>query len=122
MEIDRKLTALKELAVNVRNYEQYKNIGTGYKNAKNKESFFEAYESQLIILEAGEREIRAKGLDPGKISYLPPVFEIGLQRLSHSITGGFYIILTVSTYTILPSIAGGLGFSFISYRISPAGF
>ena len=46
-----------------------KNIGTGYKNAKNKESFFEAHESQLMIFEAGEREIRAKGLDPGKISY-----------------------------------------------------
>ena len=69
MEIDRKLTALKELAVNVRNYEQYKNIGTAYKNVKNKEKFFEAHESQLMIFEAGEREIRAKGLDPGKISY-----------------------------------------------------
>ena len=69
MEIDRRLTALKELAVNVRNYEQYKNIGTAYKNARNKERFFEAHESQLMIFEAGEREIRAKGLDPGKISY-----------------------------------------------------
>ena len=69
MEIDRRLTALKELAVNVRNYEQYKNIGTAYKNVKNKEKFFEAHESQLMIFEAGEREIRAKGLDPGKISY-----------------------------------------------------
>ena len=55
--------------MNVRNYEQYKNIGTAYKNVKNKEKFFEAHESQLMIFEAGEREIRAKGLDPGKISY-----------------------------------------------------
>ena len=55
--------------MNVRNYEQYKNIGTGYKNAKNKESFFEAHESQFMILEAAEREIRSKWMDPENVSY-----------------------------------------------------
>ncbi len=41
------------------------------------------------------------------------MFEFGLRHHSHCNIGGFFIvILTVSTYTILPSIAGGLGLSF----------
>jgi len=40
------------------------------------------------------------------------VFEIGLRHLSHFITGGFFAVLHASVYSILPSLAGGLGFSF----------
>ena len=43
----------------------------------------------------------------------PPIFEFGLRHHSQYNIRGFFIeILTVSTYTILPSIAGGLDFSF----------
>ena len=47
---------------------------------------------------------------------LPPVFEIGLRHLSHFITGGFFAVLHASVYSILPSLAGGLGFSFKIHR------
>lgn len=69
METDRKISAYKELAVSIRNYGEYRKIGMAYGRAKDKERFFEAHESQLMIFEAAEREIRSKGLDPEKVSY-----------------------------------------------------
>ncbi|MBQ9605854.1 MAG: hypothetical protein IJV16_01600 [Lachnospiraceae bacterium] len=69
IEADRKIEAYKELTVYVKNYQQYKNISDAYKNSKNKEKFFEAHESQLMIFETAEREIRFKGFDPAKVTY-----------------------------------------------------
>ena len=44
----------------------------------------------------------------------PPILEIGLRHLSHTtIRKLFYNILFATAYSILPSIARGLAFSFI---------
>lgn len=69
VQIDRKLQALKEAAVAVKNYDTYRKVGEGYKKARNKEKYYEEHESQLMILDAAEREIRSIGLDPDKVSY-----------------------------------------------------
>jgi hypothetical protein len=39
-------------------------------------------------------------------------FEFGLQHLSHYSTGGFFHSTPITISSGLPSIAGGLGFSF----------
>jgi len=43
------------------------------------------------------------------------MFEIGLRHLSHFIAGGFLAVLHASVYSIHPSIAEELGFSFIEH-------
>ena len=70
VESDRKIGVYKELAVYVKNYRQYKRVTEAYDASKNKERFFEAHESQLMIYEAAEREIRSKGLDPSRVAYI----------------------------------------------------
>ena len=69
VEIDKKILTLKELAVSVRNYQDNRKYADAYKKARNKEKFYENHESQMIIFEAAEGEIRAKGLDPAKVTY-----------------------------------------------------
>ena len=82
VETDKKLRALKELAVSIRNYQDNKKYDDAYKKARNKERFYENHESQLIIFEAAAREIRAKGLDPGKVTY--EQITDGISKLSES--------------------------------------
>ena len=80
VEIDKKLRALKELAVSVRSYQDSKKYADAYKKARNKEKFYENHESQMIIFEAAEKEIRAKGLNPAKVTY-EQVIE-GIEKLN----------------------------------------
>ncbi len=69
VENERKITVLRELAANVKKYQQYKKYGEIYHKAIDRESFYENHESQMIILDAAERFIRSKGIDPNKITY-----------------------------------------------------
>lgn len=67
--IDRKLQNYKELAVYVKNYHENLRYNTAYRKAKNKESYYEQNESNLLLFDAADRFIRSKGLDPEKITY-----------------------------------------------------
>ena len=69
MAAERKIETYKELSVYVKNYRQYKKVSEAYARAGDKEKFFEAHESQLMIFDAAEREIRSMGLDPVKVTY-----------------------------------------------------
>lgn len=80
VEIDKKLRALKELAVSVRSYQDSKKYADAYKKTKNKEKFYENHEAQLIIFNAAEREIKAIGLNPAKVTY-EQVIE-GIEKLN----------------------------------------
>ncbi|MBQ9359913.1 MAG: relaxase/mobilization nuclease domain-containing protein [Lachnospiraceae bacterium] len=80
VEINKKLRTLKELAVSIRSYQDSRKYVDAYKKARNKEKFYENHESQMIIFEAAEREIRAKGLDPAKVTY-EQVIE-GIEKLN----------------------------------------
>ena len=73
------VSELKELAVYVQNFEKYKGYDTRYRNAKDKEKYYESHESQLMIFDAAVRHIRSRGLDPDKVSY-EQVMQ-GIQRL-----------------------------------------
>ena len=66
---DRKIEKYKELAVYVKNYHENKQYETAYNSVKNKESFYELNESNLMIFEAAERFIKSRGLDPEKVTY-----------------------------------------------------
>ena len=64
----------------MKNYRQYKKVAGAYKKAKDKEKFYEEHESQLMIFDAAKSEIKAKGLDPEKITY-EQVLE-GIEKLT----------------------------------------
>lgn len=68
VELDRKLNALKELSVYAKNCEAYRGVYKAYREAKDAETYYEAHESQIMIYEASERDIRAMGIDPGRIT------------------------------------------------------
>ena len=76
MAAERKIATYKELSVYVKNYRQYKKVSDAYARAGDKERFFEAHESQLMIFDAAEREIRSMGIDPVKVTYERVLAEI----------------------------------------------
>ena len=75
-----KIEAYKELSVYAKNYRQYKKVSDAYERSGDKEKFFETHESQLMIYDAAERQIRAMGLNPAKVTYEKVMGEI--KRLS----------------------------------------
>ena len=63
------MESLRELAVNVKSYREYKKYETAYKKAKNKEQYYEQHESQMLLFNAADRYIRSVGLDSSKVTY-----------------------------------------------------
>ena len=59
----------KTLAVYVRNYEENKRFGLGYRRAKNQDQYYRINESRIMLFEAAERNIRQMGIDPKSITY-----------------------------------------------------
>ena len=81
------MTELKELSVFVQNYQKYKKFDEHYKAARDPEEYYESHESQLMLFGAAERHIRAKGLDPERVSY-KQVMD-GIQRIQEK-NGGLW--------------------------------
>ena len=59
----------KTLAVYVRNYEENKRFGQGYRKAKNQDQYYRINESRIMLFEAAERNIRQMGIDPESVTY-----------------------------------------------------
>jgi hypothetical protein len=53
----------------VRNYEDYKRFGLGYRRAKNQDQYYRINESRIMLFEAAERNIRQIGIDPESVTY-----------------------------------------------------
>ena len=68
LETDRKLSKLKELSVFSENYHQNKKYNTRYTASKNKESFYQTHESEILLYESAARFIRSKGLNPDEVT------------------------------------------------------
>ena len=66
---EKTLSELKELSVYVQNYQRYKVFDSHYRAAKDREAYYEAHESQLMIYDAAVRHIRESGMDPKQVSY-----------------------------------------------------
>ena len=66
---DKKLMNNKTLAVYVRNYEENKRFGLGYRRAKNQDQYYRINESRIMLFEAAERNIRQMGIDPESVTY-----------------------------------------------------
>ena len=58
----------KTLAVYVRNYEENKRFGLGYRRAKNQDQYYRINESRIMLIEAAERNIRQMGIDPESVT------------------------------------------------------
>ena len=54
----------KTLAVYVRNYEENRRFGQGYRRTKNQDQYYRINESRIMLFEAAERNIRQLGIDP----------------------------------------------------------
>ena len=66
---DKRLMNNKTLAVYVRNYEENKRFGLGYRKAKNQDQYYRINESRIMLFEAAERNIRQMGIDPESVTY-----------------------------------------------------
>ena len=77
---EKTLSELKELSVYVQNYQRYMVFDSHYRAAKDKETYYEAHESQLMIYDAAVRQIKERGLDPSKVTYRQVTD--GIQRMT----------------------------------------
>ena len=59
----------KTLAVYVRNYEENKRFGLGYRRVKNQDQYYRINESRIMLFEAAERNIRQMGIDSESVTY-----------------------------------------------------
>lgn len=59
----------KTLAVYVRNYEENRRFGLGYRRARNQDQYYRINESRIMLFEAAERNIRQMGIDPESVTY-----------------------------------------------------
>ena len=66
---DKRFMNNKTLAVYVRNYEENKRFGLGYRRAKNQDQYYRINESRIMLFEAAERNIRQMGIDPESVTY-----------------------------------------------------
>ena len=66
---DKRLMNNKTLAVYVRNYEENRRFGLGYRRAKNQDQYYRINESRIMLFEAAERNIRQMGIDPEFVTY-----------------------------------------------------
>ena len=66
---DKRLMNNKTLTVYVRNYEENKRFGQGYRRAKNQDQYYRINESSIMLFEAAERNIRQMGIDPESVTY-----------------------------------------------------
>ena len=69
----------------VEHYEKNRIYDRHYRSARDPEDYYESHESQLMIFDAATRQIKAKGLDPEKISY-KQVMD-GIQRMQEKSDG-----------------------------------
>ena len=53
----------------MRNYEENKRFGQGYRKAKNQDQYYRINESRIMLFEAAERNIRQMGIDPESVTY-----------------------------------------------------
>ena len=77
---EKTLSELKELSVYVQNYQRYKVFDSHYRAAKDRETYYEDHESQLMIYDAAVRQIKERGLDPSKVTYRQVTD--GIQRMT----------------------------------------
>ena len=77
---EKTLSELKELSVYVQNYQRYMVFDSHYRAAKDKETYYEDHESQLMIYDAAVRHIKERGLDPSKVTYRQVTD--GIQRMT----------------------------------------
>lgn len=65
---DKRLKNNKTLAVYVRNYEENRKYGLGYRKAKDQDRYYRINESRIMLFEAAEKNIRQMGIDPDSVS------------------------------------------------------
>ena len=53
----------------MRNYEENRRFGLGYRRAKNQDQYYRINESRIMLFEAAERNIRQMGIDPESVTY-----------------------------------------------------
>ena len=59
----------KTLAVYVRNYEENRRFGQGYRKAKNQDQYYRINESRIMLFEAAEKNIKHMGINPSSVTY-----------------------------------------------------
>ena len=66
---DKSLSNNKTLAVYVRNYEENRMYGLGYRKARAQDRYYRINESRIMLFEAAEKSIRQMGIDPDSVTY-----------------------------------------------------
>ncbi len=66
---DKRLKNNKTLAVYVRNYEENRKYGLGYRKAKDQDRYYRINESRIMLFEAARKSIREMGIDPDSVTY-----------------------------------------------------
>ena len=74
---DRRIHNNKALAYEISNYQENKRYDKAYRNAKNKERYYQLNESRIMLFEAAERSIKKMGIDPESVTY-----DMVLNRIS----------------------------------------
>ena len=65
---DKRLKNNKTLAVYVRNYEENREYGVGYRKARDQDRYYRINESRIMLLEAAKKNIRQMGIDPDSVT------------------------------------------------------
>ncbi len=66
---DKRLKNNKTLAVYVRNYEENRKYGLGYRKAKDQDRYYRINESRIMLFDAAKKSIREMGIDPDSVTY-----------------------------------------------------
>lgn len=66
---DKRLKNNKTLAVYVRNYEENRKYGLGYRKAMDQDRYYRINESRIMLFDAAKKSIREMGIDPDSVTY-----------------------------------------------------
>ena len=80
---DKRLKNNKTLAVYVRNYEENRKYGLGYRKAKDQDRYYRVNESRIMLFEAARKSIREMGIDPDSVTYsmvTDRIAELGAEK------------------------------------------
>lgn len=65
---DKRLKNNKTLAVYVRNYEENRKYGLGYRKAMHQDRYYKINESRIMLFDAAKKSIREMGIDPDSVT------------------------------------------------------
>ena len=80
---DKRLKNNKTLAVYVRNYEENRKYGLGYRKAMDQDRYYRINESRIMLFEAARKSIREMGIDPDSVTYsmvTDRIAELGAEK------------------------------------------